>query len=1135
MAGALFGTSHAQSDQNRTTATKIADLLAKAPAGDSSELITNATAVADLGENGIIELLKQLPGSGDKSKQHFAISGFSFYATQAGRENWRAMATNAYGKTLKEITDPVVAQFIITQLQLVGKNDAIAYLQPHLQNDRLVDATSRALATIQTPEALEVLHQSLASASPKGKLALVQALGHARYEPAAADIQALIASADGPLKNAAYYALASIGSPAAENLLAAAAKQANFRFENTEATAAYFQLLSQQTANKAATTKKLAALNSSLKAPEQTAARIAALKLLSNIQGNAATPALQAALKDKNIAYRQAALQFAAPSIDETNAAAWIKSAQSLNPSAKADLVSVLATKKISAATPMAMQLLTSKDPAVRSKVMNAAVQLAPDKALPILQSYLNTASAEDAAAIQQALLRANPKDAVSLAAATLPTASDAGKIAAINVLGERGASAHVPLVLPYLTNSNAALKNAASGALTQMVIPSQLNDLYPLLATGLSNEELKNRQDIIVSALKGIKEPDQLNSQVLTQFRKTPSAAQSGYYRVMASIGGKPFEQELLSTFAKSDASNKIQLAEALGGWKDGTALEPIFRLASTEQQPELTNKLIASFIQQLRSSKASSENKYLMIRELMPKAETRQQVLLINELGKVTTYPALVYTASYMNNAALKNAASNAVLNAAMANPQLQGKTVIDLMEKAIATVSGNESEYLKAAARKHLASLSKEGDYVAIFNGKDLSGWKGLVGNPISRGKMDAATLAREQEKADQAMREGWSVKDGLLVFNGHGDNLATVKKYRDIDMYIDWKITKDGDAGIYLRGTPQVQIWDTARRDVGAQVGSGGLYNNEKNPSKPLVVADNAIGEWNQFRIRMEGDMVTVYLNGELVADKVPLENYWDRKLPLFTEEQIELQAHGTYVAYRDIYVKELQTAEPFKLSDAEKNDGFKVLFDGTNLHEWVGNKSSYIIEDGNIAVYPKRGGKGNLYTKDEYADFRFRFEFKLTPGANNGVGLRAPLEGDAAYEGMEIQILDNDADIYKNLQVYQYHGSVYGVLPAKRGYLKPVGEWNEEEIELIGNKIKVTLNGNVITEGDLAEASANGTVDKRNHPGLKRTTGHIGFLGHGDTLFFRNIRIQDLTAKPEPAKPEKKSRKKKSKK
>jgi len=354
-----------------------------------------------------------------------------------------------------------------------------------------------------------------------------------------------------------------------------------------------------------------------------------------------------------------------------------------------------------------------------------------------------------------------------------------------------------------------------------------------------------------------------------------------------------------------------------------------------------------------------------------------------------------------------------------------------------------------------------------------------------------------------------------------------------------MYVDWKIEPKGDAGIYLRGSPQVQVWDTSRVEVGAQVGSGGLYNNQKNPSKPLKLADNAINDWNTFRIIMKADRVTVYLNGELVVDNVILENYWDRKQPIFAMEQLELQAHGTLVAYRDIYVKELSRPEPFVLSEQEKKENFKVLFDGTNMFEWQGNTTDYVIENGEMVVYPNRGGKGNLYTKDEYSDFEFRFEFLLTPGANNGLGIRAPLQGDAAYVGTELQILDNEADIYKSLQPYQYHGSAYGIIPAKRGFLRPVGEWNYQEVVVKGSKVKVTLNGTVIMEGDLAEASKNGTADHRDHPGLSRTSGYIGFLGHGDTLRFRNIRVKDLTI-PTPVEqpvveekaPEKKRRKKK---
>lgn len=197
------------------------------------------------------------------------------------------------------------------------------------------------------------------------------------------------------------------------------------------------------------------------------------------------------------------------------------------------------------------------------------------------------------------------------------------------------------------------------------------------------------------------------------------------------------------------------------------------------------------------------------------------------------------------------------------------------------------------------------------------------------------------------------------------------------------------------------------------------------------------------------------------------------------------------------------------------NSAEKRAGYQTLFDGSDLNQWVGNKTDYYIDGQDLVVDPKRGGSGNLYTKNEYGDFIYRFEFQLTPGANNGLGIRAPLKGDAAYEGIEIQILDNDADKYKDLQVYQYHGSAYGIMPAKRGHLKPTGEWNYEEVYIKGSKIKVTLNGTVILDGDLAVASKNGTLDHKDHPGLKRTSGHIGFLGHGDALRFRNIRVLDL--------------------
>jgi hypothetical protein len=261
--------------------------------------------------------------------------------------------------------------------------------------------------------------------------------------------------------------------------------------------------------------------------------------------------------------------------------------------------------------------------------------------------------------------------------------------------------------------------------------------------------------------------------------------------------------------------------------------------------------------------------------------------------------------------------------------------------------------------------------------------------------------------------------------------------------------------------------------------------------------------------------MIGEKVYVWLNGDLVADNVILENYWDRNIPIFPKGSIELQAHGTDLAFRDIYIKEINEKE-FNLTPEEKSEGFVALFNGKNLDNWIGNKESYVAEDGVIVIKPEQGSGGNLYTEKEYADFIFRFEFQLTPAANNGLGIRTPLNGDAAYVGMELQILDNSAPVYANLEPYQYHGSVYGVIPAKRDYLKLVGDWNYEEVIVMGTQVKVILNGTVIVDGDIAGPGDNGTMDHNDHPGLKNKTGHIGFLGHGSIVKFRNIRIKDLS-------------------
>jgi hypothetical protein len=196
-----------------------------------------------------------------------------------------------------------------------------------------------------------------------------------------------------------------------------------------------------------------------------------------------------------------------------------------------------------------------------------------------------------------------------------------------------------------------------------------------------------------------------------------------------------------------------------------------------------------------------------------------------------------------------------------------------------------------------------------FAALFNGKDLTGWQGLVELP-KRDK-DPEKYAAQIKAANEKVLPHWTViEGGVLRYDGKGNSLQTAKDYADFEMWVDWKILPKGDSGIYVRGTPQIQIWDPADRPEG----SGGLFNNQKNPSKPSKCADKPIGQWNTFRIVMKGDKVSVWLNGELVVDNVTLENYWDRKkdpnAPLPATGPIELQHHGNPLEFRNIFIKEL---------------------------------------------------------------------------------------------------------------------------------------------------------------------------------------------------------------------------------
>jgi hypothetical protein len=405
-----------------------------------------------------------------------------------------------------------------------------------------------------------------------------------------------------------------------------------------------------------------------------------------------------------------------------------------------------------------------------------------------------------------------------------------------------------------------------------------------------------------------------------------------------------------------------------------------------------------------------------------------------------------------------------------------------------------------------------------FVPLFNGTDLSGWRG--GDTLDHRKYLAMPEDKraEQDAAWNAdMKQHWSVQGDELVNDGHGKYATTEKEYGDFELLVDYKTVPLADSGIYLRGVPQVQIWDyteQAKFSMGADKGSGGLWNNSAGaPGKdPLVRADKPFGEWNKFRIVMVGSRVSVWLNDQQVVDHATMENFYDRTKPIPARGPIQLQTHGGEIRWRNVFLREIKSDEANKILAAKGGSGFKPIFTGEDLAGWAGPVENYDVKDG--AVVCKAGKGGTIYYNEEYADFVARLEFRVPPGGNNGLAIRYPGKGDTAYVGMcELQVLDDNAKQYEKLDVRQYHGSAYGMAASHRGYQHPVGEWNFQEVTVQGSKIQVELNGTIILNTDLSKITE--YMANSGHPGKERTSGYFGFAGHSDPVSFRHVSIKKL--------------------
>ena len=1090
----------AQDARQRTAETIVADALAQLPAQTPKAFDSLMQELAATGADGIRMMAGMLvPASeGKNAVVEYALGGVVSYVSAQGREALAREVRTGLADAVAASTDKPNQAFLLSLLQLCATAQEAPVFVKYAGDDYLADYAVRGL--ISTP-GTEATLLALIGESPAPNALLAYAAaekGLAAAEPAllkwAAD-----PTADTPARQAVYNALAKCGTHASIATLAAAAKDDGYAFTKNDATGAYVNLLARLAA--AGEQKALSAAKALQKPALPQNVRAAGLEIVLAADAKKRTQTVLAALKDADRAYRCAALDYANAFADEALYAALVKKLPSLSDAAQTDVVSWLGARHAASQSAAVVAAMSSPDDELALAAVRAAGKIGGQQALDALIAQLGGAHAKEASA---ALAAFNGKPNAAFVAAL--DGDPATQANALKLVAKRRITTAADKVFALLGSGDKAVRTAAYDALAGVTTAGDFDRLCDLLDKA-QGDDVKALQAGLRNALAPAA-PDMQYKLVAGRMAAAPQKAR--YYPLLAQAA----TDEAIGALLKAD-DPKAAFA-ALLTVKNPVMIDVLYELAG--KNPDWTDAAISRYTDFATASDNTPMRKYQLYRkglEANPSAKTQNK--LLKALSKTPVFPALVLAVKYMDAPATAETAALVVKTVAAKNPGMGGQTVAAALKKALEVYvelakADADAGYAVDEIKGLMAKLPEAGFEPLSLEPENR---KAVVGNPETRKAMKPKALAKAQLEADAAMAQKWSLTDGILTAQANAPAIQFPKQYENFEMILDWKTP--GEAGIAVRAIPQIRL--------GGVSGTGMLADD-----KGVADADNRPGNWNTLYVKVVDDRITVFENDVKIVENAVMTNPDMPGEPVGICGCIELIAGAAPVEFRNVYVNELPSTPVFELSAEEAAEGFEVLFDGRSLHKWTGNTTNYVPLNGTIDVTAQYGGSGNLYTKKEYSDFVLRFEFRfIREGVNNGIGIRTPMGVDAAFEGMEIQILDHDAPIYKDIKNYQQHGSVYGVIAAKRVKFPPLGDWNVEEIRAVGDRITVTVNGEVILDGNIREACQGHCVgdpgekgnhymiDHRNHPGLFNKSGHLGLLGHGAGIQFRNLRVLDLSA------------------
>jgi HEAT repeat protein len=893
---------------------RVSELLRRFPAQSEGEKAALAAEVLKLGEEAIIELCRRLspPGKADDSLVRYALEAAGSQAMRPGGESGRNLYSRAVIKALKTSADPEVKMFLVGRLQQTGGPESIEPLSRLLSDRALAEPAVRALLAIRAPGTDKALLKALRASGLTNKALLLGALGELRSREAVGRIAPFASDLNGDIREAALSALAKIGDPRTEFLLSRMEIASSPR-ERAGAALRYLLFAQRlaETGRKEDALRISRSLVEKCTGLEESQVRCAALTHLARVAGREALPDLIQAMDSPDAGFRVHALDLSLEIPGEEATPHWIAKAAEVSSAARAQIIRMLGRRKAASAVGFVKEGLKSDDRVIRVASIEAATRLHGGDVAAELSPLWQKAEEEEVEALRKAFLCLPVERALPELAGAFDAASPLGKAAILEILGERAAREHADIALAAARNEDENIRKKALAALEAVVREKDLPQVIRLLQTSTEPAAVLPLQKALAACARQVVDPEKRTEPIIKAMREARGQKRIDLLRPLARVGGDVALRAVIAETRSADPHVRSVAVYVLADWPDFGAATELLDIARAEEKTagrRFASIALQGYARLVADADRPAQQKPALIGDALAVAREPAEInSLLEALGKIRSVESLSLIAPYLADPAFQGKAASAAVDCALASPGFEGLAGFDtarVLKQAATFIHG---EYDRGLAERYANELLVKEGFSPLFNGKDLSGWKGLVKDPPARARMTPDALRKEQRAADENMRRHWQVIDGVLVFDGRGQSLCTVKDYADFELFVDWKIEPEGDSGIYLRGSPQVQIWDPGRWPEG----SGGLYNNKVGPSKPLQPADNPVGEWNTFYVRLAGDRVTVYLNGTLVVDNVVLENYWERDKPIYAAGQIELQSHSTPLYFKNIYLRELE--------------------------------------------------------------------------------------------------------------------------------------------------------------------------------------------------------------------------------